>query len=433
MASARWVQSPLRSGLESIYFGLARGAAREGDAARAARLVRRGSRFSQSPGKAIRLFAKYLTQDSDPNSEHSRDHAGIDALLAQLDETELPRLRENTQRIVAFSLVRRGKPLPQALRDAIAARDDDDSMILMWLAKHPDLDIHRLLCPLFERHDLSRPPAIAEGAGIDRLGFPDCPPVHGDKVTVAMTAFNAEHTIEHAIRSVINQTWRNLELFIIDDNSTDETAAIIEEYAARDPRIVALHNPANIGTYCSKNRALERATGRWFTCHDSDDWSHPMKIERQVDALTRAGAVASTSRWVRSGPVFPIRLRDTGGFVHRNCSSLLFDTDAVREALGYFDSVKVSADVEMLGRLRAAFGEGALHDHPAVLAIGRTQAGSLTTVEKFEVKFRKVSAYRQIYAENYRRWHGSSNALYIPIRHEPRKFPAPKAVIAGKP
>jgi len=430
MPSARWVPSPVRPLFVAVCFGLARKAANKGDGARAARLVRQARRFSESRGKSLRLLAKYLTQDSDPNGEEARDHAGIDALLHQVDKADLAELRENYQRIVAFSLVRRGKPVPEPLREAIAVRDDDDTLILMRLMDDPNADILQLLSPLFARYELPEPPLIANGVGIDSAGFHDGTPAHGDKVTVAMTAFNAEETIEHAIRSVIHQTWRNLEFFIINDNSTDGTAAIIEKYTSMDERIIPLHNPANIGTYCSKNRALERATGRWFTCHDSDDWSHTMKIQRQVEVLTHSDAVACTSRWVRSGPVFPVRLRDTGGFAHRNCSSLLFATDAVRDSLGYYDSVKASADVEMLARLQAAFGQDALHDDPAVLSIGRTQAGSLTTSTAFEVKFKRVSENRRIYSANYTRWHRTSKALYIPIKHEPRKFPAPEALIA---
>jgi hypothetical protein len=163
--------------------------------------------------KALNLLAKYLTDNADPNGETTGDHAPIDALLAQIDESALARLRENHQTIVAFSLLRRRKPAPEALQHALAARDDDDALILTGLSANPNVDVYPMLVPVFERHGLPTPPLIPESAGIDCFGFPDCPPAHGDKVTVAMTAFNAELTIEHAIRSVVNQTWRNLEFF----------------------------------------------------------------------------------------------------------------------------------------------------------------------------------------------------------------------------
>jgi glycosyltransferase involved in cell wall biosynthesis len=315
------------------------------------------------------------------------------------------------------------------LRRSIAARNDDDSLILEQLTQNPDVDVYRLLIPLFERHGLPVPPLVPEGAGIDRFGFPDCPPALGDKITVAMTAFNADRTIEHAIRSVVNQTWRNLEIFIVDDASTDGTAAVIEKYAAIDDRIVPLHNPVNIGTYCSKNRALEGATGRWFTCHDADDWSHPMKIERQVEALIRTDAVANTSQWIRSGLSFPVRLGDRAEFVYRNYSSLMFQTAPVRDYLGFYDSVLVSADAEFIERLQKKFGCQGLRDERYFASLGRIQPGALTSTEKFKVEFRKTSNYRREYFKNFRQWHRDSDSLYIPINHEPRKFFAPVALI----
>ncbi len=430
MLSARWGEV-LPWPLCQALFGLARMAAEMGDTARAARYVRQAGRFSRYRGKAVRRFARYLMQDleADPNGEEARDHAGFDALLQQIDGNELAILRDHYQRLLTFSLIRRDKPLPETLRKILAARDDDDTMIIMRLADDPDVDAYGLLLPIFERHGLPAPPLIAEGMGVDRFGFPECPPAHGDKVSLAMTAFNAERTIGHAIRSVINQTWRNLEFLIINDNSTDGTAAIIERYASIDDRIIPIHNPTNIGTYRSKNRALERAIGRWFTCHDSDDWSHPMKIERQVGALLRSDGVANTSQWVRSSLAFPVRCLERGRIMHRNCSSLLFRTDTVRDSVGYYDSVKVSADVEMIDRLVTAFGQRQFRDERFFLSVGREQPGTLTSAQKFEVGFRKQSEFRRIYTANYRRWHRSSKALYVPIKHEPRKFPAPAALI----
>jgi len=432
MLATRWAQLPLWPVCQ-VLFRLAHVAAEKGDRARVTRFLQQAGRFPRYRRKTVKRLAKYLLldADADPNREDARAHAGIDALLGQIDEVEFPMLRDRYQGVVAFSLIRRGKPLPESLRTIFASRDDDDAVIMMRLADDPHADVHTLLKPIFERHGLPVPPLIADGSGVDRFGFPDCPPAHGDKVTVAMTAFNAERTIEHAIRSVVNQTWRNLEIFIIDDNSTDGTAAIIERYASMDDRIIPLHNANNMGTYRAKNRALERATGRWFTCHDADDWSHPMKIERQVEALRRSDLVANTSQWVRSSSAFPVRLRDRGSFIYRNCSSLLFRTDTVRDSIGYYDSVKVNADVEMIDRLATAFGERQLRDERLFLAIGRVQVGTLTSAEKFEVGFRKKSQLRKIYTASYRRWHRTSKALYIPIKHEPRRFPAPEALIAS--
>jgi len=412
---------------------MARNAKRKGDFGRAGRLARQAYRFSPQCPASFRRLAKFFTFEIDPNKADADEHWGVDALLSDADEEVLGRLSEKYQKLIAFSLIRRRKPVPEPLRHAIAGRYDDDSVILKQLFSDPDGHVHGLIKALCEHNGFPAPPFIRGRAGVDAVGFPSCQPSHGDKVTVAMTAFNVEETIEQAIRSVTNQTWRNLELFIVDDASTDRTGAIIEEYAAIDDRIVALHNSANFGTYCSKNRALERATGRWFTCHDADDWSHPLKIERQVEALIRKNTVSNTSRWIRSGTESPVYMYRFDGysFAHRNYSSLLFHTDTVRDAIGYYDSVRVSADSEFLARLTAKFGPKELRDEHELLSIGRVRAESLTTTEGLEVGFGNMSISRRIYYENYCRWHQTSKSHYIPMNHHPRKFDVPEALIAS--
>jgi hypothetical protein len=82
--------------------------------------------------------------------------------------------------------------------------------------------------------------------------------------------------------------------------------------------------------------------------------------------------------------------------VHRNLSSLLFQTNAVRESLGFFDSVHARGDAEMVERLQAKFGKRGLHDGQTLLALGPTQAGALTNAEKSKVKLKKMSDYRRV-------------------------------------
>src|SRR5690606_30078013 len=122
-------------------------------------------------------------------------------------------------------------------------------------------------------------------------------------VTVIVPAYHAAATIRTALDSVLAQTWPRLEVLVVDDASTDATARVVAEYAAADPRVRLIRAEVNGGTYVARNLALREATGEFVTCHDTDDWSHPAKIERQArHLLAHPEAVANTSEQVRTAP-----------------------------------------------------------------------------------------------------------------------------------
>src|SRR5688572_25469083 len=100
-----------------------------------------------------------------------------------------------------------------------------------------------------------------------------------------MTTFNTSSRVEAAIASVLGQSWRNLELIVVDDASQDDTHKRVQSLAARDARLRFIRLPRNAGTYVAKHVGLQHALGEFVTCHDSDDWSHPCRIERQLAPL----------------------------------------------------------------------------------------------------------------------------------------------------
>ncbi|MEM9128126.1 MAG: glycosyltransferase family 2 protein [Pseudomonadota bacterium] len=101
-------------------------------------------------------------------------------------------------------------------------------------------------------------------------------------VTVIMPVFNRENVVARAIRSVLEQTHKNLEFLIVDDCSTDGTSDIIEAYAQRDDRIRVIKNTKNLGPAGSRNRGIEAAQGKFVTFQDSDDRWFPEKLEAQL-------------------------------------------------------------------------------------------------------------------------------------------------------
>ena len=99
-------------------------------------------------------------------------------------------------------------------------------------------------------------------------------------ISIIMAAYNAEKTIELAIGSVLSQSYRNWELIVINDCSTDKTASLVESIA--DPRVRLIHNEVNSGVSFTRHRGVEEAKGEWIAILDSDDAWAPEKLEKQV-------------------------------------------------------------------------------------------------------------------------------------------------------
>ncbi len=101
-------------------------------------------------------------------------------------------------------------------------------------------------------------------------------------VSVLMTAYNREKYIAEAIESVLNQTYKNWELIIVDDRSTDSTVDIANHYANLDPRIRVYVNEKNLGDYPNRNRAASYARGKYLKYVDADDMLYPFGLEQLV-------------------------------------------------------------------------------------------------------------------------------------------------------
>ena len=106
-------------------------------------------------------------------------------------------------------------------------------------------------------------------------------------VSIITPAFNSEKFIAETIMSVQNQTYRNWEMIIVDDCSTDKTAEIIRSFQEKDSRIIYLRNESNKGSAYSRNIALQKAKGKWIAFLDSDDIWRPEKLEKQIEFMLK--------------------------------------------------------------------------------------------------------------------------------------------------
>ena len=110
------------------------------------------------------------------------------------------------------------------------------------------------------------------------------PEGHDELVSVIVPAYNAAAWIDMTLRSVRAQTHSNLEIIVVDDGSTDATAAVVESHVAEDPRITLLRTK-NGGVAAARNLALTAAKGRYFAPVDADDLWHRDKIALQLAAI----------------------------------------------------------------------------------------------------------------------------------------------------
>lgn len=106
-------------------------------------------------------------------------------------------------------------------------------------------------------------------------------------VSVLMTAYNRDKYIAEAIESVLTSIYKDFELIIVDDGSTDTTVAIARQYEAKDTRIKVYINENNLGDYPNRNKAATYAKGRYIKYHDSDDIMYPHCLEVMVGSMEK--------------------------------------------------------------------------------------------------------------------------------------------------
>ena len=232
--------------------------------------------------------------------------------------------------------------------------------------------------------------AAPDGGPFDCLTAPSAQPADFDigTVSVIFPVFNAAETVSAAIRSVLTQTYSNLEVVLVDDCSSDATYAVLSQIANQDSRIKLVQTPANSGAYAARNRGLDASSGAFVTTHDSDDWSHPQKIEAQLRPfLEGPKTVATGSYWVRATPEMNFQtwmLRSN--LIHHSYPSFLVARH-VFERLGAWDEVRVSGDAEFMYRVRRAYGARSVvwvHDD-APLAFALADETTLTGTKETHV------------------------------------------------
>ena len=129
------------------------------------------------------------------------------------------------------------------------------------------------------------PKCDAPHSGKQQLAGTDHDPI----VSVVIPAFNAARTIQETLHSVSQQTYRALDIIVVDDGSTDETAALVRDHARTDSRLRLVQKP-NGGIASARNEGIRTSIGAFVAFIDADDLWHSTKIRKQIDVMLRASA-----------------------------------------------------------------------------------------------------------------------------------------------
>lgn len=373
------------------------------------------------------LGIKLLWTDAQRHTNHQTDALQF---LDAMESTEAG-LNRSADLTLARANVLRQRSTDTPTQQALA---DRPTMVMDWLAT---------INQVYASSGLAGVALInpEQGIHIDNLETLEAPSaVEGPLVSVIVPAYNASTTLATVLRSLCAQTWQALEILVVDDCSSDDTVALAREFAVRDARIRLIQLPRNAGAYEARNTGAEQARGEYITVHDSDDWSHAQKIEKQVRALLeQPRKLISFSHWARASDdlIFgswqhvPTNWHQ---WVHRNTSSLMMRR-SVFERLGYWDNVRCSADAEYYYRALRVYGVAALVEVlPGIpLSFGRVSEGSLTQHSDTSL-FTLFGGLRRQYHNAFEKWHqeydpNNPHSLHLPRHPSNRPFPVPEGML----
>lgn len=269
---------------------------------------------------------------------------------------------------------------------------------------------------------------------LDRLTADGGDPVGGPKVSVIMPTFCPGQGIRTAVRGLLDQTWKNIEIIIVDDASPAEYQRVFTELAQLDSRIRVIHHEQNSGAYVARNTGLEKARGEFITTADDDDWSHPDKVVMQVSSLIEDDhSVACMSEHIRATEQLEFqRVNSAARFLQLNYSSLMLRKSVVDD-IGGWDTVNRGADSEFLMRIRKYYGsERVAQIRARPLAFSRVWKGSLTSGEMYR-GFTATPRLLHVWA--IRQWHLELDEVgQKPVRpaNSERPYSVPSTFEPGK-
>lgn len=117
-----------------------------------------------------------------------------------------------------------------------------------------------------------------------------------DLISVVMSVFNAQDSLDESISSILNQDYSNIELLLLDDSSTDESYQIMHNFKNLDHRVKIYKNNINLGLTRSLNFLISKSSGKFIARQDADDISLPKRFSKQLNVMQNKNIQICTSR-----------------------------------------------------------------------------------------------------------------------------------------
>lgn len=172
------------------------------------------------------------------------------------------------------------------------------------------------------------------------------------KVSIITPSYNSSRFIEHTIKSILNQTYKNWELLIVDDCSTDDSYAVVKSYADKDKRIHLIKLEQNSGAAVARNTGISAANGRFIAFLDSDDTWLPEKLSEQVSFMLKNDYILTYTQYHQvdeNGNLlkhlnFPLKIsyHELLKTCVIGCLTVMYDTDKIGKI--YFPLIRKRQD-----------------------------------------------------------------------------------------
>lgn len=224
-------------------------------------------------------------------------------------------------------------------------------------------------------------------------------------VSVIIPVFNSAPFVSRAIASVLNQTYTNLEIMLVDNDSTDNSMGILKDFQARFPEKITLYREMTPGAPAARNKGLMHAKGEWLQFLDADDVLLPHKIERQVVLAkkTRSDIVAGGYKFHR--PLYNRRIKTCldpweGLIASRlgKTSSILWRKIMLDRIGGWNESLPSSQEYNLLFEILKRNPDVCVDDTMNTIVNQRTQSVSKPAEQNrlYEVLSNRIELRKQI-------------------------------------
>ena len=185
------------------------------------------------------------------------------------------------------------------------------------------------------------------------------------KVSVIVTTYNNSNTIIKSLDSILNQSYSNIEIIVVNDASTDDTCNKLKSYLVSNVdknKVKVVNNKVNIGAYASRNIGLKYATGTLITFHDGDDISSYYRIEKQVVFTVKHNLLMSFAKILRFTDVLYYDVDTTTDFsnyadkcIYKTGFVTMMFHKKLLKKIGNFKDIRFAGDNEYIERFIAYY------------------------------------------------------------------------------